>query len=86
MGKEEKEFEKLDKIVDIVEKIFEFNRQNQQGQGPKILTPNQMLSKLPVALVQLKAGNNLENLKMKLGSYCILCTDQKSLQNKSVKV
>ena len=31
--------------------------------GLKILTPNQMLSRLPIYLVQLKAGNNSEKLK-----------------------
>ena len=36
---------------------------NQQGQGQKILTPNQMLSRLPMSLAQLKAGNNSEKLK-----------------------
>ena len=36
---------------------------NQQGQGLKILTPSQMLSRLPISLVQLKAGNNSEKLK-----------------------
>ena len=45
-----------------------------------------MPSRLPISLAQLKAENNFENLKMKLGSYCILCTDQKSLQNHSIKV
>ena len=30
--------------------------------GPKILTPEQMLQGLPIALGQLKAGNNSENL------------------------
>ena len=34
-----------------------------QGEGLKILTPNQMLSRLPITLVQLKAGNNSEKLK-----------------------
>ena len=29
----------------------------------KILTPKQMLSRLPITLAQLKAGNNSENLK-----------------------
>ena len=29
----------------------------------KILTPNQMLSRLPIALAQLKAGNNSDKLK-----------------------
>ena len=35
----------------------------QRGQGLKILTPNQMLSRLPISLAQLKAGNNSEKLK-----------------------
>ena len=38
-SKEEKETKNPNGIVDIVEKILEFNRQ-QQGQGLKILTPN----------------------------------------------
>ena len=50
-------------IVEIVEKILRFNEQNQQGKGLKILTPNQMLSRLPISLAQLKAGNNSEKLK-----------------------
>ena len=45
-----------------LENIF-FNQPNQSGQGLKILTPNQMLSRLPIALAQLKAGNNSEKLK-----------------------
>ena len=63
MSSELKEIGKPDKIVEIVEKILEFNEQNQQGTGLKILTPNQMLSRLPTTLAQLKAGNNSENLK-----------------------
>ena len=35
-------------------------RRNQKGQGLKILTPQQMLSRLPISLAQLKAGNNSE--------------------------
>ena len=35
---------KLDEIVDIVKKIIDFNNQNQEGKGLKILTPDQMLS------------------------------------------
>ena len=46
------------KILGIVNKIL-----NQQGQGLKILTPTQMLSRLPIFLAQLKAGNNSEKLK-----------------------
>ena len=36
---------------------------HQHGRGLKILTPNQMLSRLPISLAQLKAGNNSEKLK-----------------------
>ena len=46
---------------------FEVN--DTKGSGLKILTPNQMHSRLPISLAQLKAGNNSENLKMKLGNY-----------------
>ena len=45
--------------------ILEFNRE-QQGQGLKILTPNQMFSRLPISLAQLKVGNNSEKLKNKI--------------------
>ena len=33
-----------------------------QGEGLKILTPKQMLQRLPIALAQVKAGNTSENL------------------------
>ena len=50
------------KIIDIVEKILELNRQ-QQGQWLKFLTPNQMPSRLPISLAQSKVVNNSEKLK-----------------------
>ena len=38
-------------------------KQNEtKGTGLKILTPKQMLQRLPIALAQVKAGNNSENL------------------------
>ena len=46
MSDKVKEGEKPNKIVDIVEKIRRFNKQKQEGQGLKILTPRQMLSRL----------------------------------------
>ena len=55
--------EENEKIIDIVGRILELNRENQLGLGLKILTPNQMLSRLPISLAQLKAGNNSEKLK-----------------------
>ena len=33
-----------------------------KGKGLKILTPKQMLQRLPIALAQVKAGNNSESL------------------------
>ena len=48
------------KIIDIVDNILYFN---ESRQGLKTLTPNQMLSRLPISVAQLKAGNNSEKLK-----------------------
>ena len=73
-------------IPDLENEESAAQRRNQLKQGLKILTPNQLLSRLPISLAQLKEENNSEKLKTKLGSYCILCTDQKNLQNNSVKV
>ena len=48
--------------------IFQVSKESQEGEGVnegeqiKILTPNQMLKRLPIALVQIKAGNNSESL------------------------
>ena len=47
-----------------VEEILDFNnKQNQIGKSLKILTPSQMLSRLPISLAQLKVGNNPEKLR-----------------------
>ena len=50
MSKEKIENKKPGKIFKIVEEIVIFNRENQKQQGLdlKILTPNQMLSRLPI--------------------------------------
>ena len=63
MSDDEKKIEEPDKILKIIEEILKFNIQYQEGKGLKILTPNQMLSRLPITLAQLKAGNNSEKLK-----------------------
>ena len=46
--------------------IFQVSKESQKGEGTnemlKILTPNQMLKRLPIALAQVKAGNNSESL------------------------
>ena len=51
------------------------------GTGLKILTPKQMLHRLPIALAQVKAGNNLEGLLNEIRQIVTLCINQ----NKSLK-
>ena len=63
MSEEEIEIGDPELIVEVVEKILKFNEQNQQGQGIKVLTPNQKLNRLPISLAQWQAGNNSEKLK-----------------------
>ena len=77
MPKEKKEIENPRLIVQIVEEILKFNKQNQQkGQGIKTLTPNQMLNRLPIALAQLQAGNNSNKLKNEIRQllYSLYCS------------
>ena len=52
--------EENEKIIGVIERILELNNENQLGEDLKILTPDQMLSRLPIILAQLKAGNNPE--------------------------
>ena len=50
-------------IEDYGSMIFEAKRlPRQEGKGLKILTPKQMLQSLPIALAQIKAGNNSDSL------------------------
>ena len=47
-------------------RILQVSKESQKGEGAnemlKILTPNQMLKRLPIALAQVKAGNKSESL------------------------
>ena len=43
-------------------RIFLRSEESQEGEGLKISTPNQMLKTLPIALAQIKVGNNSESL------------------------
>ena len=65
MCKEEIKHERPNDILGIISEILDFNKeiQKQKGLGLQILTPNQMLRRLPISLAQLKAGNNSEKLK-----------------------
>ena len=75
-----------EKIINIVERILYFNQLEQQGLGLKILTPNQMLSRLPITLAQLNAGNNSEKLKNEIRQLLHSLYRSKKLTNNSIKV
>ena len=47
-------------IEDYGSMILEAKRLAKQGTGLKILTPKQMLQRLPIAFAQIKAGKNSE--------------------------
>ena len=52
------------KILSIVNDILNFTLEKRKTeQGLKILRPDQMPSRLPITLAQLKAGNNSDKLK-----------------------
>ena len=55
--------EKEPKYQESIAEGKKMRRQNQEGQGLKILTPQQMLSRLAFTLPQLEAGNNSQKLK-----------------------
>ena len=42
--------------------IFQVSKESQEGTELKTLTSNQMLKRLPIALAQVRAGNNSESL------------------------
>ena len=85
MSEDEIKTEKPGKILEIVEEIIEFNEQNQSGIGLKILTPNQMFSRLPITLAQLKAGNNSEKLKNEIRQLLYSLYRSKKLTKKLYK-
>ena len=82
MSEEEIENEQRDKILKIVEEIPEFNKQNRLRGGLNILTPDQMLSRSPITLAQLNAGNNSEELKNDIRQLLyFLCRSKKLTKN-----
>ena len=42
----------------IIERISSISSGSQAGEGLKILTPQQIFTRLPILLAQIKAGNN----------------------------
>ena len=76
MSENEIKNKRLDVLANFIEEILIGDRMNympplededsaaqrQQGQGLKILTPKQMITRLPILLAKLKAGNNSQKL------------------------
>ena len=77
--------EENERIINIVERILCFNQLNQEKKGLKILTPNQMLSRLRISLAQLKAGNNSEKLKNEIRQILYSLCRSKKLTKKVYK-
>ena len=61
----ENEEETLRDIPDLESEASAAQRRNQREQGLKILSPSQMLSRLPISLAQLKAGSNSQKIRNK---------------------
>ena len=72
----------------IVEEILNFNNkiQKQLGQALQILTPNQMISRLPITLAELKAGNNSEKLKNEIRQILYSLYRSKKLKKQLSKI
>ena len=60
-------------------------RRNIERKALEILTPNQMLSRLPITLAQLKAGNNSEKLKNEIRQLLYSLYRSKNLTKKLYK-
>ena len=57
----------------------------QEGTGLKILTPNQMLKRLPIALAQIKAGNNSKRLLNEIRQIAYSLHRSKEITKKSTQ-
>ena len=85
------ENENPNKIVNIVEKILDFNKE-QKGKGLSLdfyqsqfkLNPKQMLQRLPVALAQVKAVHTSENLSNETRQIIFSLYREKEVTKKSI--
>ena len=56
--------------------------EEREGTGLKILTPNQILKRLPIALAQIKTGNNSESLLNEIRQIVYSLYRSKEITNK----
>ena len=57
----------------------------QEGEGLKILTPNQVFKRLPIALAQIKASNNSESLLNEIRQIVYSLYQSKEITKKSIQ-
>ena len=75
-----------DNMPDLESEEFTEQRRNQEGQGLKIITPNQMLSRLRISLAQLKTRINSEKIKNEIRQLLHFLYRSKNLQKIFPKV
>ena len=72
---------------DYIEKLSNANydaKQNEtKGTGLKILTPKQMLQRLPIALAQVKSGNNSESFLNEIRQIIYILHQSKQITKKA---
>ena len=85
MGKHDVDkIKKINEIMDLAELFLYFNNEDQEGSGLRILTPSEMLSRLPISLGQLKAGNNSKKLKNEIRQLLYSLYRSKKINQKNI--
>ena len=83
-------YDSRQKIIDLLnhyskipsEAICKSKQNETKGKGIKILTPKQMLQRLPIAIAQVKAGNNSESLLNEIGQIVYSLYQSKQITKK----
>ena len=75
-----------DDIKFIETKILKSKRLAKQGIGLKILTSKQMLQRLPIALSQVKAGNNSKSLLNEIRQFVYSLYESKEITKKYITI
>ena len=75
-----------DAIKFIETKILKSKRLAKQGTGLKILTSKQMLQRLPIALSQVKAGNNSKSLLNEIRQFVYSLYESKEITKKYITI
>ena len=69
----------------VLDASYKSKQNETEAKGIKILTPKQMLQKLRIALAQVKAGNNSENLLNEIRQIVYSLYQSKQITKKSIQ-